>query len=264
MVEVMKIMVTSFKRSHACTATLSAPNPAAGHHWPTPLLETPGHTQASLSQSLVGSLLLTPGSWRTKFCCALWESISQSCVSSGSSMVRLMATSSKRFYAIPKSAASRALSLWQSTDDPYLHRDAQTQFCLSLCGGLWVLVCTRFVWALLASLAGMGFDSKCKFAPPTILWDFSFALGRGVSPHSHSRAYHLTGVSLTLDVGYLLSGACCSSTPLQHHMQLIKQYWLKFEVHQRYEVYTKWLLKDNSDIWVIPISWRGKTENQRW
>ena len=42
MVEVMKIMVTSFKRSHAHTATLSAPNPAAGHHQPTPLLETPG------------------------------------------------------------------------------------------------------------------------------------------------------------------------------------------------------------------------------
>ena len=28
---VMKIKATSFKRSHACTATLSAPNPAAGH-----------------------------------------------------------------------------------------------------------------------------------------------------------------------------------------------------------------------------------------
>ena len=32
MVEVMKIMVTSFKRSHACTTALRAPNPAAGHH----------------------------------------------------------------------------------------------------------------------------------------------------------------------------------------------------------------------------------------
>ena len=31
MVEVMKIMVTSFKRSHAHTAALSAPSPAAGH-----------------------------------------------------------------------------------------------------------------------------------------------------------------------------------------------------------------------------------------
>ena len=53
MVEVMKIMVTSFKKSHAHTATLSAPNPAAGHHWPTPLLETPGHSQASVGQLFI-------------------------------------------------------------------------------------------------------------------------------------------------------------------------------------------------------------------
>ena len=44
------------------TAALSAPNPAAGHRKPIPLLETPGHSGASLSQSLVGSLLLSPGS----------------------------------------------------------------------------------------------------------------------------------------------------------------------------------------------------------
>ena len=31
MVELMKIMATSFKRSHARTATLGAPDPAAGH-----------------------------------------------------------------------------------------------------------------------------------------------------------------------------------------------------------------------------------------
>ena len=34
--------------------TFSAPNPVAGHHRPTPPLETPGHSQASLGQSLVG------------------------------------------------------------------------------------------------------------------------------------------------------------------------------------------------------------------
>jgi len=60
MVEVMKIIVTSFKTSLACTATPSAPNPAAGHHQPTPPLETPGHSQASLGQSLLGSLFLLP------------------------------------------------------------------------------------------------------------------------------------------------------------------------------------------------------------
>ena len=63
----MKIIVTSLKRSHARTAIVCAPNPAAGHHQPTPLLESPGHSQASLGQSTVGSLLLSPGSWCTRF-----------------------------------------------------------------------------------------------------------------------------------------------------------------------------------------------------
>ena len=77
MVEVMKIMATSFKRSHASTATLSAPDPEAGHHWPMTPLETPGHSQASLGQSLVGSLPLSPASWCLQgFVCALQESVS--------------------------------------------------------------------------------------------------------------------------------------------------------------------------------------------
>ena len=108
MVEVMKIMATSFKRSCARTATLSTHNPAAGHCWPMPLPETPEHSQASLGQFLVESLLLSPGSWCIQgFVCALQESVSQSCVSSGGSMMALMATSSKRAYAIPRSAAPR-------------------------------------------------------------------------------------------------------------------------------------------------------------
>ena len=61
-------MATSCKRSHACTATLSTPNPAAGHHRPTPPLQTSGHSRASLGQSPVGSLLLSPGSWCTRVC----------------------------------------------------------------------------------------------------------------------------------------------------------------------------------------------------
>ena len=77
MVEVMQIMVTSFKRPHTGTATFSAPNPEAGHHLSRPLLETPGHSQGSLGQSLVGSLLLSPGSWCTQVSvCALRESVS--------------------------------------------------------------------------------------------------------------------------------------------------------------------------------------------
>ena len=77
MVEVTKIMATSFKRSHACTAPLSAPNPAAGHHGPMHLPETPGHSQASLGQCLLGSLIFSPGSWWAQaFDCALQESVS--------------------------------------------------------------------------------------------------------------------------------------------------------------------------------------------
>ena len=60
MVEVMEITVTSFKGSHVGTAALSAPEPAAGHCRPMPLLETPGHSQG---QSLVGVMLLSSGSW---------------------------------------------------------------------------------------------------------------------------------------------------------------------------------------------------------
>ena len=74
-----------------------------------PLPETPGHPWAGLGQSLVGSLLLSPGSWCTQVSvCALQSLFPWSCVSSGSSMVGLMETSSKRAYAIPKSAAPRA------------------------------------------------------------------------------------------------------------------------------------------------------------
>ena len=77
MVKVMKIMATSFKTSHAHTATLNAPHPAAGHGDPMPLLETPGHSQASLNQFPVGSLLLSPGFWCTQsFLFTLQESLS--------------------------------------------------------------------------------------------------------------------------------------------------------------------------------------------
>ena len=51
MVEVMKIMASSFKRSHVCTATLSAPNlqqNTADPHLCQRLLDTHGQVWASL------------------------------------------------------------------------------------------------------------------------------------------------------------------------------------------------------------------------
>ena len=61
MAELMKAVATSYERSPARTAALSAPSPAAGHRRPTPLLETPGRLLASLGRTLVRSLLVSPG-----------------------------------------------------------------------------------------------------------------------------------------------------------------------------------------------------------
>ena len=112
MVEVMKIMATSFKRSNAGTATLSAPNPAASHRQSMPPPETPGHSRASLGQSLVASLLLSPGSRCVKgSVCALPESVSPVLCKFWQLCGGLMATYSKRAYARPRSTTARALRL---------------------------------------------------------------------------------------------------------------------------------------------------------
>ena len=100
MVKAMKIMVTSFKRCRGCAATLSTPDPAANHHQPTPPLETPGHLQASLGQSPVGSLLLSPGFWCTHgFVLPSKSLLSWSC---GSSVIKS--------HLPPKSSSLRVLS----------------------------------------------------------------------------------------------------------------------------------------------------------
>ena len=90
MEKVMKIMATSFKRSHACTATLTAPNPAAGHHGPKPPLETPGHSWSSLGGLLWDhcSFFLGPGAHR--FCLSPPRVFSQSFVSSVRIVITLL------------------------------------------------------------------------------------------------------------------------------------------------------------------------------
>ena len=102
-------METSFRRSHACTAALSAPNPAVGHHQPTPhqrLLDAHGQVWVSLLWGHC-SFLLCPGAHKVLFVPSK-SLFPQCCVSSGGSMVGLMVTSSTRAYAIPRSAVLRA------------------------------------------------------------------------------------------------------------------------------------------------------------
>ena len=77
----------------------------------------PSHASARDSQTLTGksgsascgvtALLLGPSVHKVLFVSSK-SLFSESCVSSGSSMVGLMATSSKRAYAIPRSTAPRA------------------------------------------------------------------------------------------------------------------------------------------------------------
>ena len=71
------IMALGFKRADACIMEFSTPNPTAGHCQPMPLPGTSEHSQASLAESLVGTLPLSPGSWCAQsFVCALQESVS--------------------------------------------------------------------------------------------------------------------------------------------------------------------------------------------
>ena len=109
MVEVMKIMATSFKRSmqaplHSVPPTLQ--QATANSCLCQRLLDT--HRQVWVSL-LWGHCSFLPGPGAHKFLFVPSKSLyPQSCVSSGGSMVGLMATSSKRAYAIPRSAAPRA------------------------------------------------------------------------------------------------------------------------------------------------------------
>ena len=106
MMEIMKIMVTSFKRSHGATDALTTPDPAAGHQGHSPPLD--GHVQVSLLWGYC-SFLLGPAAHKV-LSVSSKSLFPQSCVSSGGSMVGLMVTSSKRAYAIPRSTAPRALA----------------------------------------------------------------------------------------------------------------------------------------------------------
>ena len=139
-VDVMKIMVMSFKWSHACNATLSVftlQQATANPRLHQRLLDTHGKVWLSLLWGHC-SFLLDPGVHKILFVPSK-SLFPQSCVCSGGSMVGLMATSSKRAYAIHRSAAPRVPA---PVADPYSTGDTQTQFWLSFCGasGSW---CTQ-------------------------------------------------------------------------------------------------------------------------
>ena len=91
---------------HCCT---QCPQPCSRPLPTHASTETPGHSRARLSQSLVGSLLLFPGSWYTQgFVCALQESVSSVLLKFWQLYGGVNGDPSKKAYAIPRSAAPRA------------------------------------------------------------------------------------------------------------------------------------------------------------
>ena len=124
------------------------------------------------------------------FVCALQASLSPVLCKFCPLYGGLMATSSKRVMPYPGLLHPEPLPLWQATAAPHLcKRHSNTVLAPSL-WGLWVLVRTMFVWALWASLVGMGFDSKCDFTSPPILlgllpcrwmWGIFFLVGSNIS-----------------------------------------------------------------------------------
>ena len=109
MVEVMKIMVTSFKRSQAQLPQSVAPilqQATADPHPHWRLQDTHGQVWVSLLWGHC-SFLLGPGAYKVLFVPSK-SLFPQYCVSSGGSVMGLTATSSKTPYAIPRSVAPRA------------------------------------------------------------------------------------------------------------------------------------------------------------
>ena len=111
MVEVMKIMATSFKRSHALlhSVPLTLQQATANQHLCRRLLDTHRQVWVSLLWGHC-SFLLGPGVHKILFVPSK-SLFPQSSVSSGGSVVELMVASSKRAYAIPRSAAPRSPAL---------------------------------------------------------------------------------------------------------------------------------------------------------
>ena len=84
----------------------------------------------------------------------------------GGSMVGLTRCPSQVCYSQSPCLHGRPLLTRASTGDIQTVKGSSGSV---VCGGPWVLICIRFVWALWVSLLGMGFCSKWDFVPPTVL-----------------------------------------------------------------------------------------------
>ena len=133
------------------------------------LLDT--NSQASVGQSFVGSLLLSPGSWCAPgFVCALQESVSLVLckfwwLCSGIKGDLLQEGLCHTQVCCTQSPCPHGRPLLNHT----AAGDTQTFKGRSGSVSVGSPDAQGFVWSPQTSLVGMGFDSKCNFAPPIVL-----------------------------------------------------------------------------------------------
>ena len=188
MVEVMRIMVTSFKRSHTgCTQCLQHCRRPPLTHASTRDSWTLTGKSGSVSCGGHCSFLLGPGVHKILFVPSK-NLFPQSCVSSGGSMW-------VNGYLLQESLCHTQVCCTQSPcpfSSPLLtctsSGDTQTQFCISLCGvsGSWCAQgmfepseCLWWVWDLILNMI-------LPLLPS--FWGFSLALGCGISPQICSKS----------------------------------------------------------------------------
>lgn len=170
-------LLQKFLCTHCFT---QCPNPVAGHCRPRRPPETPGRSPASLSQSLLGPLLVSHGSWCTQgFLCAVQESVFpvlckfwRLCCGVNSDLLHECLCCTQICWIQSPCPSGRPLLIHASTGDT----QTQRQVWLRLWHPWWA---QGFVWALQASLAGMGFDFYIQFRPSSHLvgaspWMWSF------------------------------------------------------------------------------------------
>ena len=201
MVEVMKILVTFFKRPQTRTGALSDPDPASR--------PPPTHASARDSWTLMGKSgsvscgVISLFSWvlvHTGSVCALKESVSPVLCKFwrlyGGSLVALWWLLQERLCHIQvyctQSPSPRSSPLLTHT----FSGDTQTQLFLSFCGvsGSW---CAQGKFEPFEDLWKV-WDVILNVISPILpsCWGFS-ALGRGISPHSHSSTTQMPLQSIT-------------------------------------------------------------------
>ena len=196
MVEVVKIMKISFKRSnaalmHSVPPTLQQATANPHLHWR--LLDTHGWVWVSLLWGHC-SFLLGLGVRKVLFVPSK-SLFLQSCVSSGGSVVGLMTISSKRAYAAPRSTVprARALEAVHSLSVPPQKTLKQSFGCLFGVSGSW---CTQVLFEPSVHLWRV-WDVIINVISPLLpsYWGFSFSLGCGVSFFGGIQHYAVDGCS---------------------------------------------------------------------